>query len=57
MANEEIGGYSFNFTESPPDEYVCLICHLVARDPQQLHCTMLWQALLQILSTGEQKAN
>ena len=38
MVNKEIGGYSFNFIESPPDEFVCLICHLVARDPQQLLC-------------------
>jgi TNF receptor-associated factor 4 len=38
MANELIGGYSLSFIESPPDEFVCLICHLVARDPQQLLC-------------------
>ena len=38
MTSEEIGGYDHNFIESPPDEFVCLICHLVARNPQQLLC-------------------
>ena len=40
MTSKEIGGYDYNFIEfeSPPDEFVCLICHLVARDPQQLLC-------------------
>ncbi|XP_003388778.1 PREDICTED: TNF receptor-associated factor 5-like [Amphimedon queenslandica] len=33
------GGYSYNFVDSdPPDEYLCHICTLVARDPQQVTC-------------------
>ena len=34
----DIGGYDYNFVDAMPDEYQCLICHLVARDPQQLLC-------------------
>uniref|UniRef100_A0A1X7U8K0 RING-type E3 ubiquitin transferase n=1 Tax=Amphimedon queenslandica TaxID=400682 RepID=A0A1X7U8K0_AMPQE len=33
------GGYSCNFVHGdPPDEYLCHICTLVARDPQQVTC-------------------
>ncbi len=31
-------GYDNNFTETPPDDLTCLICHNVARDPQQITC-------------------
>ena len=31
----EVGGYDCDFVETPPDELVCKICHLPARDPQQ----------------------
>ncbi|XP_011407488.1 PREDICTED: TNF receptor-associated factor 4-like [Amphimedon queenslandica] len=37
--NGTYGGYSYNFvTCDPPDEYLCHICTLVARDPQQVTC-------------------
>ena len=33
------GGYSCTFVDSdPPNEYLCYICRLVARDPQQVSC-------------------
>ncbi len=31
-------GYDNNFVETPPNELKCLICHDVARDPQQISC-------------------
>ena len=34
----ELGGYDYEFIESPPDELICLICTFVARDPQQRVC-------------------
>ncbi len=34
----EVGGYDNNFVDTPPDELTCLICHSVARDPQQISC-------------------
>ena len=37
-ASAAIGGYRYTFIEAPPKELMCLICHLVARDPQQLLC-------------------
>ena len=33
----EKGGFDFNFIEVP-DELICLICHFVAREPQQVSC-------------------
>ena len=33
------GGYDYNFVDGdPPDRYICTICTLVARDPQQVTC-------------------
>ena len=33
------GGYDYNFVDGdPPDKYICTICTLVARDPQQVTC-------------------
>ncbi len=32
------GGYDNKFLDTPPDDYTCLICHSVCRDPQQLKC-------------------
>ncbi|XP_003388776.1 PREDICTED: TNF receptor-associated factor 5-like [Amphimedon queenslandica] len=33
------GGYSYSFVDDdPPNEYLCHICTLVARDPQQVTC-------------------
>ncbi len=32
------GGYNSRFLDSPPDEYICIICHSVCRDPQQVTC-------------------
>ena len=54
MANEEIGGYSLNFIESPPDEYVSNLS-FGGQGPST--ATLLWQAVLQLLSTGEQKTH
>ncbi len=34
----ECGGLDKNFTQTPPDELVCLICQSVANDPYQLTC-------------------
>ena len=31
----DTGGYDYQFVEEPPDSLKCLICLLVARDPQQ----------------------
>ena len=33
----DYGGHDLNFTE-PPDDLVCMICHLVAREAQQVEC-------------------
>ena len=39
MATSRYGGYSYKFVNGdPPDEYLCHICTLVARDPQQVTC-------------------
>ena len=39
MATSRYGGYSYKFVDGdPPDEYLCHICTLVARDPQQVTC-------------------
>ena len=33
------GGYDYNFVDGdPPSKYICTICTLVARDPQQVTC-------------------
>ena len=33
------GGYDYNFVDgAPPDRYICTICKLVSRDPQQTNC-------------------
>ena len=33
------GGYDYNFVDGdPPSKYICAICTLVARDPQQVTC-------------------
>ena len=33
------GGYDYNFVDGdPPDRFICTICTLVARDPQQVTC-------------------
>ncbi|XP_011407490.1 PREDICTED: TNF receptor-associated factor 5-like [Amphimedon queenslandica] len=38
-SNGTYGGYSYNFVAGdPPNEYLCHICTLVARDPQQVTC-------------------
>ncbi len=34
----EVGGYDNNFVDTSPDDLTCLICHSVARDPQQISC-------------------
>ena len=34
----ELKGYDHLFVDSPPDELLCLICMLTARDPQQSTC-------------------
>ena len=31
----EVGGYDYDFVETPPDELVCKICQYPARDPRQ----------------------
>ena len=31
----EVGGYDYDFVESPADDLLCKICHFPARDPQQ----------------------
>ncbi|XP_019856710.1 PREDICTED: TNF receptor-associated factor 6-like [Amphimedon queenslandica] len=33
-----LGGYDYFFLEEPPSDVVCPICHLVAREPQQVSC-------------------
>ena len=35
---EDLKGYEHQFVGSPPDDLLCLICHSVARDPQQINC-------------------
>ena len=37
-AASTVGGYCYNFIEPPPKELLCVMCSLVARDPQQLLC-------------------
>ena len=32
------GGYEHSFVDSPPDELLCLVCHHVAREAQQMEC-------------------
>ena len=34
----KLGGYDLNFVEDPPDDLICLICTLMAKDPQQVTC-------------------
>ncbi len=34
----EFGGYDLQFMSEPPDALMCLICTLVAKDPQQMDC-------------------
>ena len=36
--SEDVKGYDHEFVDQPPDGLVCLICLLVARDPQQSTC-------------------
>ena len=37
-ADDDVKGYDHQFLDPPPDELLCLICTLVARDPQQTIC-------------------
>ena len=30
--------YDLTFTENPPEDLICQICHLVAKEPQQVGC-------------------
>ena len=30
--------YDLTFTETPPEDLICQICHLVAKEPQQVGC-------------------
>ncbi len=32
------GGYDYTFVDDPPDDTVCQICRLVAKDPSQMDC-------------------
>ena len=39
MATEKAKhGYDRTFIDQPPDDLLCLICLMVARDPQQMTC-------------------
>ena len=38
QSTKSIGGYDKNFVSEPPDDLMCLICHTVAREPQQTEC-------------------
>ena len=37
MASSESGGYDHKFVD-PPDDLICLICKLIAREPHQVNC-------------------
>ena len=34
----EIGGYDYDFVDTPHDRYTCKICHLPSRDPHLSEC-------------------
>lgn len=35
---KSVGGYDYQYLEQPPQEYVCLVCKLVARKANQTNC-------------------
>ena len=40
LAESELGGYDCKFANDPPNALVCLVCRVVAKDPQQVIHTL-----------------
>ena len=54
------GGYNYNFVDGdPPSKYICTICTLVARDPQQTNCcfNILCKSCILQLNCNQQSVN